>query len=459
MADAEKLPFHRKYRPATLVDYVGNEKMKQTAMAALAKDNKPQVILLYGASGCGKTTFARILAKEYLCENRGIGGACGQCPSCQAMDDYIHTGDTDYLEHVQEIDIADQSGKRDLDSVLERVTIPSFGGQWEVFIFDECHMATPGAQNRLLKIAEEPPEYKLMIFCTTDPQMMIETLKNRCQLQLHVKKPNVKELAGHLRKICAIESADCDIKGLNFIANRSDLTIRQALTNLEQIISEKGDAKYESAIEVFEEVSDRLIVDFYKKLLGTPDVDKYGEVRTGRDGGVLRKRDVVGYVSLLHTIRTQVELRVFLNNLIDFTKRGIYVINQVQLDGISDGEMRTYRELFGEFSIEQMAVLITKLLDMMKGGDIEAQLLLMGYRGFELSIGENASGEVVEDTLMSGVVGLANEHAIEERVEGANREQQKKDLHEQGITEAEKMVQGSNLEAVQALFGGVDVVG
>lgn len=453
-----RLPFHRKYRPATLAEYIGNEKLKKTAMSALNKGNKPQVILLKGASGCGKTTFARLLAKEYLCENRDpVTGACGICPSCQALDDYIHTGDTGYLEHVKEIDITDQNGKKDLDGVLEEVMIPAFGDQWDVFIFDECHMATKAAQNRFLKVAEEPPEYKLMIFCTTDPQMMLETLKNRCQLQLEVKKPTVKDLSGLLRRVCSTEEAACDNKGLNFIANRSDLTIRQALTNLEQVITEAGDATYESAVGVFEEVSDKLIVDFYKMLLGKPDVDKNGVVKTRPDGSIVMKRNVLGYVTLLHKIRTQVDLKVFLRNLVDFTERGIYVVNQIELEGVSDGELRIYRDLFGDFSVEQMAVLISKLIDMIGSSDIEAKLLLLGYTGLNSPRGELECADPSRD-ILSGLSPITNEVALEEREEGHNREATKQALAEEGMQQAEEMVQGSNIDMVQALFGGVDIV-
>ena len=358
MADTNNLPFHRKYRPTSLRGYIGNERLKESIINTLRGGSRPQVMLFYGDSGCGKTTIARLIAKEYLCSERDdLNGACGNCYNCQLVDDYIQTGDTSNLTSIREIDIASDNGKRDLDAVVEDMMIPSF--EWKIYILDECHEATSGAQNRLLKIVEEPPENVLIIFCTTNPEKMINTLVNRCQIQLKVSKPKVKELAGLSKHICSIEDVQYDMKGLEFIANRAECTIRSNLQFLQRVINEQGCADYASATKVFEEVSNVTIIKFFK---------------------ALKSNNVLSYVTLLHKIKTTMELRVFLTELQQFVKRGIYVINGINLDGVSDGDLISYRDLFSDLGVAKISFLLNRLLTM-DTNNIEMELLVLGYSG------------------------------------------------------------------------------
>lgn len=428
MADMENLPYHRKYRPNTLAKYIGNEKLKETAMKALSSGKRPQVILLWGDSGCGKTTFARLLAKEYSCEDRNEEtGACGHCISCQTIDEYIATGDTSLLSNIQEIDITDQSGKKDLDSVLADMEMPAFGDEWKIFIFDECHMATPALQNRLLKIAEEPPEHVLMLFCTTNPEKLIDTLKNRCQLKLHVTKPKVKELAGLLRYVCSTEGVDYDMQGLEFIANRGELTIRTALTNLQQVVTEQNSAKYENAIQVFDAVSSTIIINFFR---------------------ALKAKDVFRYVTLLYEIKSKMDLNVFVNELAGFVQRGIYTINGIQLDGVSDNELKVYRDLFGDMGVAQINVLLTKVLNL-NPKNLEMELLLLGYTGLDVKT-ESNENKGVFDTIIPNI-----DNELGKEVATTNKVlKEKADIsYEQGVENAKNFSSDASIEALMAMGG------
>ena len=50
----KSLTYARKYRSSTLAEYIGNQKAKDTVLKVLASGERPQVLLLWGSSGCGK---------------------------------------------------------------------------------------------------------------------------------------------------------------------------------------------------------------------------------------------------------------------------------------------------------------------------------------------------------------------------------------------------------------------
>lgn len=429
MADTEKkLPYHRRYRPTTISNYIGNDKVKKTILNTLASNNRPQVVLLYGDSGCGKTSFARLLAKEYSCTDRNEEtGACGKCPSCKIVDDYILTGDTSMLLNIREVNVSKENGKNDFTDIITEINTPTFGGAWKIFVFDECHKATDALQNALLKIVEEPPEKVLIIFCTTNPEKMLETLKNRCQLRLHIQKPTMQELYSLLRMICEKEDVSYDKKGLEFIANRSDLTIRTALQSLEQVVNVTNSAELEKVTEVLDAVANINLVKFFKSL---------------------KNKDVFQFVSNLMTIKEKMELNVFLTDLKNFVRRGIYVINGLQVPGVTDNDISMYKQLFGDMGVEQVALILNKLLNL-KTNNLELELLLWGYTGLvaETNVEEKQGTLVVKE--------LENEIQNEEKNAHKIVKEREKEAYEQGIKNADKLMETVKIDDLLKLGASV----
>lgn len=382
------LPFHRKYRPQTFNEYIGNERIKKSAMAALRSEHKPQVILMTGHAGTGKTTMARLLAKEYLCEERHpISGACGKCYNCQQTIEYIETGHSDGLMDLQEIDVTDSNKREDIDRLLEEAGTPSFTGGWKIFVLDECHMMTNTAQNRLLKNLEEPAERVLMVLCTTDPQKLLETIISRCQYKFQVEKPTREELGGLLAKVCIREGVEYESRALSLICAKGDFVPRKTLVALEQVVREKKEVSYNNTVEVLNIIADKYFFEFYRLLLSEPV-------------------DVMEYVGLIGKLKSTMSLKEFIDALISFTLRGIYIANGVNVEALDRSEISQYKSLFKQFGVGDTAYLLNLLVDIKESRDIEAKLLLIGYTGLkrgvaDVSISVTESATIIDEGVTS----------------------------------------------------------
>lgn len=250
---------YRRWRAQTFSQIVGQEAVVETLRNAVRTDRVSHAILLVGPRGTGKTSLARILAKAVNCTDLQDGDACDACPSCVS----IREGTT--LDLI-EIDAASNRGIDDVRSLRERLPYPPGQLKRKVYILDEAHQITKDAWNALLKSIEEPPDFVVFMFASTEPSGFPPAILSRLQ-RFDVRRLTVTEIEGKLSRILAADGRLADEGALRLIAKLAAGGMRDAESMLDQLLSAAPDRIEERHVRDLLGLADAEVVEAFVDLL------------------------------------------------------------------------------------------------------------------------------------------------------------------------------------------------
>ena len=200
------------YRPKEFSDMIGQDAIVKTLSNAIKNDKIPQALLFCGPRGVGKTSCARILAKQ------------------------INNLEENFEYNIFELDAASNNSVEDIRSITDQIRIPPQIGKYKVYIIDEVHMLSNAAFNAFLKSLEEPPKHVVFILATTEKNKIIPTILSRCQIY-DFKKVDVVDITELLKNICTDKKIKFDENSLSLIAEKSDGSIRDSLSMFDRLVN------------------------------------------------------------------------------------------------------------------------------------------------------------------------------------------------------------------------------
>jgi DNA polymerase-3 subunit gamma/tau len=205
-----------KYRPTSFDEVIGQENITKTLQNSLNSNQLAQALLFCGPRGVGKTSCARILAKQ-------INGASKD-------------SNEDFLFNIFELDAASNNSVEDIRKINDQVRIPPQVGTHKVYIIDEAHMLSNAAFNAFLKTLEEPPKHVVFILATTEKNKIIPTILSRCQVY-DFNRISIQDIKQYLVKIAKDRNLSFEENALYLIAKKAEGALRDALSIFDRMAS------------------------------------------------------------------------------------------------------------------------------------------------------------------------------------------------------------------------------
>lgn len=205
------LALYRKYRPQSFREVLGQDHIVKVLESSIETDKVSHAYLFVGTRGVGKTSVARIFAKEI-----------GVSPN-----------------DLYEIDAASNRGIEDIRELRDGVRVLPFDSKYKIYIIDEVHMLSKDAWGALLKTLEEPPKHVIFILATTEVQKVPETIISRCQIFTFKKASDVIS-KNMILEIAKKEGFKLDSGTAELIAILGDGSFRDALGTLQKVLSYIG---------------------------------------------------------------------------------------------------------------------------------------------------------------------------------------------------------------------------
>ena len=258
-----------KYRPAVFEDVCSQKAVVDVLKKQVETNTFANAYILCGASGCGKTTLARIMANMI---NKGAGNPI-------------------------EIDAASNNGVDNIRAIMDDAKQRAVDSVYKIYIVDECHVLSNQAWQAALKGIEETPKYTIFFFCTTNPEKIPATIINRCmKFQLNRIPSNI--ICERLNYICKSEGYTNYEDTCDYISRICNGEMRLGISLLEKVSAYSTSLSTDMTLQILGNVSYGTMIDLINNLID------------GNEGKVL---------GILNEVNdTGIDLRIWVNSFIQF---------------------------------------------------------------------------------------------------------------------------------------------
>ncbi|KAG2242675.1 hypothetical protein Bca52824_095480 [Brassica carinata] len=217
----------QKYRPKSFDELVGQEVVVKCLLSTVLRGRITSVYLFHGPRGTGKTSTSKIFAAALNCLSQAAHSRpCGLCSECTSSGRSMV---------VKEIDSAKLNRPSYLRSLIKSASLPPVSSsRYKVFIIDECQLLCQETWGTLFNSLENVSQHSVFILVTSELEKLPRNVLSRSQ-KYHFSKVCDVEISNKLAKICMEEGIEFDQDAVDFIASKSDGSLRDAEIMLDQL--------------------------------------------------------------------------------------------------------------------------------------------------------------------------------------------------------------------------------
>ncbi|EOA15996.1 hypothetical protein CARUB_v10004116mg [Capsella rubella] len=218
----------QKFRPKSFDELVGQEVVVKCLLSTILRGRITSVYLFHGPRGTGKTSTSKIFAAALNCLSQAAHSRpCGLCSECKS---YFSGSGRD----VMEIDSSKLNRPSFLRSLIKSASLPPVSSRFKVFIIDECQLLCQETWGNLLNSLDNFSQHSVLILVTSELEKLPRNVLSRSQ-KYHFSKVCDADISNKLAKICIEEGIDFDQGAIDFIASKSDGSLRDAEIMLDQL--------------------------------------------------------------------------------------------------------------------------------------------------------------------------------------------------------------------------------
>ena len=226
-------------------DIIGQELIKKFLLTSIARGKVSHAYVIEGDKGMGKKLIANTFAAYLVCDDKS---SCGACESCKLAAGGAHPDIITVLPEKKQI------GVDDIRQVIKSISIKPYMADKKVVIIPDADGITQEAQNALLKVLEEPPEYVVFIILIQNAELLLDTIQSRVMrlsLTPYTEADIKKALGGDSALVAASENNIG--KALALSGDETYLEIRDnCLKQIEKLMSSRQIVIFDT-VEFFEQ--------------------------------------------------------------------------------------------------------------------------------------------------------------------------------------------------------------